>query len=176
VADKWEDGKLTVMWSDIGFNPRLVTADDYAAKIGFGNWNETAITRVYLLVDSAAMQFRLPYPPPYGNIGGWQEWKTPGTDDEEDDYLPWEALAASFGIVFEMEQPESFEALYFGAFNNWNWTQVAVADMWEDGKLTVIWSDIGFDPRLVTEEDYAAKIGFGNWGEAAITNIYLIMG
>jgi hypothetical protein len=176
VSDMWEDGKLTVLWSDIGFNPRAVTEEDYAAKLAMGNWNGYDITRVYLLVDSAATQHKLPYPPPYGESGGWQEWKTPGTDDEEDDYMPWEVLASSVGIVFEMEQPESFELVYFGAFNSWSWTQVQVSDMWEDGKLTVIWSDIGFNPRLVTEEDYAAKIAMGNWNGYDITAIYLITG
>jgi hypothetical protein len=179
VIDMWEDGNLTVMWSDIDFNPRSVTEEDYAAKIGFGNWGEFDITRIYLLVDAAAMQYSLPYPPPEGNPGGWQRWFTPGTDDIDDDHMPWEVLASSVGIVFEMEQPDSFEIVYFGEFNGWNWspaTQHSISHLWEDGKLTVIWSDIDFNPRLITEEDSLAKIEIGNWNEAVITKVYLIMG
>jgi hypothetical protein len=179
VSQYWEDGLLTVIWSDIDFNPRTVTEENNMAKIAMGNWNGFAITRVYLLVDSAAMQHRLPYPPPQGESGGWQTWFTPGTDDDDDDHMPWEVLASSVGIVFEMEQPDSFEIVYFGEFNNWNWssaTQHQVSQYWEDGLLTVIWSDIGFDPRSVTEEDNLAKIAMGNWNGAVITGVYLIAG
>jgi len=176
VANMWEDGELTIMWSAIGFNPRTVTEEDNAAKIGFGNWNQFTITRAYLLVDGAALpstEHRLPNPPPHGSAGSWQEWRTPGTDDEPGEYMPWEILAASDAIVFVMDQPDSFEFVFFGAFNGWSWTQVQVADMWEDGKLTIRWLEIGFDPQLVNAEDNAAKLAFGNWNGFPITEIYL---
>jgi hypothetical protein len=176
VADMWEDGKFTVLWSDIDFNPRSVNEEDNAAKIGFGNWNGFDISRIYLLVDAAVMQHRLPYPPPQGDPGGWQTWFTPGTDDDDDDHMPWEVLASSVGIVFEMEQPDSFEIVYFGEFNGWSWTQVPIGDLWEDGKITALWSDIGFNPRLVTENNNLAKIAMGNWNGAVITKVYLISG
>ena len=113
-------------------------------------------------------------PPPDGNPGGWQTWFTPGTDNYEGNDMPWEVLGASFGMVIEMEQPDSFEVVYFGAFNGWSWTQVPVIDYWADGALTIMWDDIGFDATLVNEDNYAAKIAIGNWNEMPIERIYLL--
>jgi len=116
----------------------------------------------------------LPNPPPHGDPGGWQTWFTPGTDNDPADYMPWEVLAASFGIVFEMDQPDSFEFVYFGAFNSWSWTQNNVSEYWDNGTLTIMWEDIGFNPALITEEENQAKIAMGNWGEVDVTYIYLL--
>jgi len=116
----------------------------------------------------------LPNPPDMGNPGGWQTWHTPGVDNIDDDHMPWQVLAASYGIVFEMDQPDSFEFVYFGSFNGWGWTQVNVVDFWADGKITVMWSDIGFDAFLITEDDNGAKLAMGNWNEAPIDAIYLL--
>ena len=119
----------------------------------------------------------LPNPPPIGNPGAWQYWLTPGTDDDDRDYMPWEVLAASFGITFVMDEPDSFEFVFFGAFqpgDGWNWTQVNIANYWEDGTLTVMWDDIGFEAFKINEEDYAVKIAIGNWNDAPITSVYLL--
>ena len=116
----------------------------------------------------------LPNPPHDGNPGGWQTWLSPGVDGTDYDDMPWEVVAASFGIVIEMEEPDSFEFVYFGAFNGWSWTQVQLAEYWSDGALRVLWSDIGFDPTLVTETDNAVKLAIGNWNEVPISLIYLL--
>lgn len=117
----------------------------------------------------------LPYPPPEGRAGDWQYWFTPGTDNKEEDYMPWEVVAASFGIELEMEQPEeSFEFIFMGAFNGWSWQQRQVVDSWADGFLTIMWEDIGFDPTLVNDDDDQVKIAIGNWNEAVITKAYLL--
>jgi len=123
--------------------------------------------------------WELPYPPKDGNPGGWQTWFTPGTDNETEEYMPWQVLAASFGIVFEMEQPESFGLVTFGAYNGWNggamW-DMNFADYWEDGMLTIMWDDVRdfFDPLLITESSTAVKIAMGNWGEVQIDRIILL--
>ena len=116
----------------------------------------------------------LPNPPPLGDPGGWQTWHTPGVDNLPDEHMPWQVVAASFGIVFEMDQPDSFEFVYFGAFNGWSWTQINIVDMWEDGKITVLWEDIGFDTSLVTEDNDGVKLAMGNWGQAPVDLIYLL--
>ena len=117
----------------------------------------------------------LPNPPPQGDPGGWQTWYTPGVDGNDDDHhMPWEVVAASFGIIFEMEQPESFEFVYMGKFNNWNWTQVNVVDYWADGELMILWDDIGFDVSLINDEDDEVKLAMGNWNQVPVGRIYLM--
>jgi len=119
----------------------------------------------------------LPNPPPLGNPGGWQTWLTPGTDNDPSDYMPWQVLAASFGITFVMDQPDSFEFVFMGEFqpgDGWNWTQVVIADYWEDGTLTVMWEDIGFEAFKINEEDSQAKIAMGNWNSTPVTSVYLL--
>jgi hypothetical protein len=123
--------------------------------------------------------YDLPFPPPHGNPGGWQQWYTTGVDGFEEDYMPWETLSASLGIVFVMEQPTTFEVLYFGGFNGWAWTQTQVSDKWANGELAVTWLDIGFDPLSIQEaaerDEAGAKIGFGNWDLADVTGAYLVV-
>jgi len=116
----------------------------------------------------------LPNPPHDGNPGGWQTWLSPGVDGKDFEDMPWEVVAASFGIVFEMEQPETFEFVYFGAFNGWSWTQTQIADYWADGKIEVLWEDIGFDPTLINEDDNGVKLAMGNWNEVPVDVIYLL--
>jgi len=142
-----------------------ISADTSAIWAGPAGYGEEALLAV----------LELPNPPPHGDPGGWQTWFTPGVDNVDSDYMPSRYVAASIGIVIEMEQPESFEFVYFGAFNNWGWTQVDVIEYWADGALTIYWTDIGFDTRLVTEDDHAVKLAIGNWGEVPITNIYLMI-
>jgi hypothetical protein len=96
-------------------------------------------------------------------------------DGIDDDYMPWEVVASSVGIVYEMEAPDSFTIYYFGAFNGWDWTETPISGMWDDGKLTIMWTDTDFDPRTVTEEDNGVKMGFGNWNGFTITRIYLLV-
>ena len=117
----------------------------------------------------------LPNPPPLGNPGGWQTWHTPGVDNIDDDHMPWQVVAASFGIVFEVEEEvESFEFVYFGAFNGWGWTQQSIVDFYADGAITVMWEDIGFDASLVNEDDDGVKLAMGNWNEIEVGNIFLL--
>ncbi|MCL2819791.1 MAG: hypothetical protein FWD38_03035 [Oscillospiraceae bacterium] len=132
--------------------------------------------------DSVALSnWELPYPPPDGNPGGWQTWFTPGTDDIFDDlHMPWEILAASYGIVFEMEQPDSFGLVLFGEnINGWsspNWSR-DYSSYWSNGKLTVMWDDYGEDPSLMndTDEDGTlGKIAMGNWNGDNISSVYLL--
>lgn len=139
------------------------TGAGFAAPAGFGD--------IVILGG-----WELPYPPPLGNPGGWQTWLTPGTDDDPSDYMPWEVLAASYGIVFVMDEPDSFEFVFFGKYNDWSWTQVIVVDNWANGMLTIMWEDIGFDPRLIVdgEETTQAKIAMGNWGETPVTSVTLL--
>jgi len=126
--------------------------------------------------EAVVAEWELPYPPPHGSSGGWQTWFTPGVDNFDEDYMPSEYIMASIGMVIEMEQPESFGIVYFGAFNNWGWTQYDdAADFWADGALTIYWTDIGFDVRLVTEADHAVKLAIGNWGEVPISRVYLML-
>jgi len=119
----------------------------------------------------------LPYPPDMGRAGDWQTWHTPGVDNIDDDHMPWEVLAASFGIEIEMDEPESFGLVIFGAFNGWSsdhWGS-NFADKWADGKLTIMWEDYGFDPTLVTEESSQVKISMANWdAEIHIEQAYLL--
>jgi len=117
----------------------------------------------------------LPYPTLTGRPGDWEYWLTPGTDNIEEEYMPWEVLAASYGIVIVVDEaPESFEFVFFGGFNGWGWTQVPVADYWADGEITIMWEDIGFDPTLVTEDDTAVKLAMGNWSEVSVSDVYLL--
>lgn len=121
--------------------------------------------------------WRLPYPPDLGNTGDWQTWHTPGVDNIDDEHMPWEILAASFGIAFEMEEkPESFGLVVFGMFNGWsspNWGN-NYAENWDDGILTIMWEDYGFDPKEVNEDNDQVKISFGNWDGVDITLAYLL--
>ena len=142
-----------------------IPADTGAGWAGPAGYGEEALLAI----------LELPNPPPHGDPGGWQTWFTPGVDGFEEDYMPSDYVAASIGIVIEMEKPESFEFVYMGAFNNWDWTQKDVVDFWADGALTIYWTDIGFDTRLVTEDDNAVKLAMGNWGEVPISNIYLMI-
>ena len=123
--------------------------------------------------------FTLPVPPEQGRPGDWQTWHTPGVDGNDDDHMPWEKLAASFGITFEMEnEPESFGLVVFGAFNGWsspNWGN-NYAEYWEDGKLTIMWEDYGFDPSEVNEDNDGVKISFADWEEVGVSVAYLLVG
>jgi len=121
----------------------------------------------------------LPYPPELGRPGDWQTWHTPGVDGNDADYLPWEVLAASFGIEFEMDQPEeSFGLVMFGEFNGWNSQMWGLnfAENWADGYLTIMWEDIRdhFDPALVTEDSSQVKISMANWNEVDIEKAYIL--
>jgi len=117
----------------------------------------------------------LPNPPKQGDPGGWQFFHTPGVDGNDDDDMPWEVVAASFGIVLEMaEQPDSIDFVYHGGFNGWGWPQNSIAEYWDDGKITVMWDDIGFDTNLVTADDNGVKIYIGNWNQVPIDMIYLL--
>jgi len=123
--------------------------------------------------------WELPNPPPVGNPGAWQYWLTPGTDNDDRDYMPWEVLAASFGITFVMDEPDinGFEFVFFGEFqpgDGWDWTQVKIAKYWEEGTLTVMWDDIGFNAFDINEEAGQAKIAIGNWNEVHVTSVYLL--
>jgi len=147
---------------------KVDTAAGWAAPDGYGD-------------DVLLGGWELPLPPPDGNPGGWQTWMTPGSDNYEGEEMPWQVLAASYGIVFEMaEDPESFGLVVFGKnINGWsspNWS-TNYAEYWEDGKLTVMWEDYGEDPSLINddeEESSQAKIAMGNWNEVEITKVYLL--
>lgn len=138
------------------------------------------ITALVMSLSTMALanekEYDLPNPPSSaGSPGDWQYWFTPGTDGTTDDYLPWWILSLSEGIVFEIpEEPESFELVYFGGFNGWGWTQVNVLEYWEDGLLTIMWDDIGFDVSAITADEDAVKIAIGNWDNAEIDRIYLL--
>ena len=176
VSEFWENGVLTVWWDDIGFDPRLVTEEDSAAKISIGNWNDVNITSVFLMVPGGGGQFPFAVPNAVGIVGGWHELLTPGTDEvsEEDADFPWEVLAASAGMVIEMDDPDGgIELVFFGEFNGWSWTQNNVSEFWEAGVLTLYWEDIDFDPSLINEDESQAKIGIGNWNDVNITAVYL---
>ena len=123
--------------------------------------------------------FRLPVPPDMGRPGDWQTWHTPGVDNIDDDHMPWEKLAASFGITFEMDvQPEGFGLVIFGGFNGWSSDQWGsnFAENWEDGKLTIMWEDYGFDPTQITEDESSVKIAYADWDEVGISIAYLLVG
>ena len=123
-------------------------------------------------------------PPPDGSPGGWQTWFTPGTDNYEGEDMPWEIVAVSYGIAFEIADPvDSFEFVYFGVYNSWAWTQVKVHEFWADGVLTVMWQDIDFDPGWISEAveegddgvlKSSAKFAMGNWNSVPVTAIYLL--
>ena len=138
---------------------KVITDAGWAAPEGYGDAVELG-------------GWGLPNPPPLGASGGWQTWHTPNVDNLPDTHMPWEVLAASFGIVFEMDEPESFEFVYMGDFNGWSWTQKQIAEFWVDGELTVMWEDIGFDATLVTES--GAKLAMGNWNDVPVHKIYLL--
>ncbi|MDR2598710.1 MAG: hypothetical protein LBC73_00350 [Oscillospiraceae bacterium] len=110
---------------------------------------------------------------------GWFQYVTPGVDGETRDILPWYIVNASFGLVVELaEKPESFEIAFHGHWD-WSWVQVELIDYWDDeiGGINVLWSDIGFDPKIVTEENYAFKIYLGNWEGSAFEfiRVYLMV-
>ena len=109
-----------------------------------------------------------------GVPGRWETWMSPGVDGNDYEDMPWEVVAASYGIVFEMEEPDTFEFVYFGSFNGWNWTQTQIAEFWADGQIRVMWDDIGFDPTTINEEDNGVKLAMGNWNEYPINAIYLL--
>ena len=122
------------------------------------------------------LEHELPWPAPYGNPGGWQSWFSYETDDEEDPYLLWETLYNSIGFVFETEEPESFEIYYMGGFNGWSWQQHRVPEYWEDGKITVMWDDVGFDPKAhISADSTSFKFGLGNWNQIKVTAAYLLV-
>jgi len=138
------------------------TGAGWSAPEGYG---EFVLLGGWLLTDH----------PNHGDPGTWQMWHTPGVDGNEDEHMPWQVVAASFGIVFEIEEkPESFSFVYHGGFS-WDWKQFDdLGDYWEDGKITIMWDDIGFDPNWVTENETAVKFYMGNWNAVPVGLIYLL--
>lgn len=115
--------------------------------------------------------------------GALAQWITSGTDEKEVP-LTWETLRESSGIVFEMpEDPEWWVGIIFGAFqpgSGWDWDggqRDALNYHFADGKLIVWWIHNEYSFEDLTEEDYAVKMLFGQWGvdweEHGITNVYL---
>ena len=117
----------------------------------------------------------LPNPPWHGDPGGWQMYQTPGVDGNDDDYMPWEVVAASFGLVFELpEQPESFSLAFHGPVS-WDWKQIDnLQDQWANGEISILWSDVGFDPSLMSEDANGFKFYMGNWDQAQVDLVYLM--
>ena len=121
------------------------------------------------------VEHELPWPPKYGDPGGWQRWYTQGYDDEPDDYATWEIIQKSIGFVLEMEEPtDGIELYYHGSFD-WTWQQRQLMDFWADGLLTVKWEDVGFDTSLLGEDNPAVSFGIGNWNHFEITRAYLMV-
>jgi len=121
-------------------------------------------------------QWHLPNPPALGSPGDWQTWHTPGVDLINDDHMPWTIVAASSGIVFEMDKPEDFGFVVYGEFSAWasdHWG-TNYADKWANGNLTIMWKDIGFDQTLVTAHSSQLKMTMGNWDKIPIKNVYLL--
>ena len=146
------------------------TSAGWEAPAGYGDPTPVAI-------------WDLPNPSPRFE-NDWNIYYTLGVDgrSEEgvDDYLPWEIVNASYGIVLEMAddpEPDGVTFVAFGAYNSWAWGEGEdknAGRFWDDGKLTILWQFVGFNPKLITEDNDAVKLQIGNWSEVPITAIYLI--
>jgi len=118
----------------------------------------------------SALAYNLPIPPnSIENSGNLGQWITDGTDQATGIDFKFDTFKSSTGIVFHMPEPEvGMVIVVFGAFNGWDWGGGSIdiaAEAWDDGKVTVRWSDIGINITGEDDDDGGGhvKILFGSW-------------
>ena len=125
-----------------------------------------------------AANINLTLPPDWVNNDNQKGWRSNGTDDQETDLTIEQMQSAKYLVLEVSKEPEGIGLQFTVQCDpNWSWdqTDLQVADLYKDGKITIELSKIPGWKNIAgaTKGKFLVAYYDGGWDALGVTKAYL---